>query len=639
MVPFQSQISRMNEILSKVSIIDGPINHSKDFMKWFEENFSSEWIYVDQNESLPILPVPSLQQTLQKYERKMEAILEPDEIVRLRRITKQFLEEKSLGSHLQENLINRQKIFKNWAYEYWINDFYLSNRLPLPINSNPSYFNTSLTYIEDVCQVAARVIHTAVVFEMLLGYNIFPKEQFSSKFPLCRSQYFKLFRSCRIPGKINDHCHISSDKDTNVIVIHCNNFYYVPIVKTGNVVDENRIYNQLKLIINDNRQSPPVGILTTLRREEWWDVRRRLLKNSINEYNLKLIENSLLVICIDEPVTYNLNEIVDEDERMLVLLKETMYGGCYNTKNRFYDKTTQMILSNNLCGYCFEHSLLEGTVNTTFGEILVEDISKLPYHYEKNVNPEPLLEPKMLEWCLQVQDLEIIADAEKQFKKLTDDLDLIIYTFKKYGINFIKSNKCSPDGFIQLTLQLTYFKLHGKLCCSYESASTRRFLEGRVDCIRSATIEALEWAKVMVNATTNSNLKFSSWQKAIRAQVQETQDVISGQGIDVHLLGLREAAKETNMSSLPELFTDKSYDIANHFVLSSSQTGSIKNIIPGFGPTSSNGYGVHYAIHSDIIVFTISSFHSSKDTCSEKFKLALCESFCDIQKMFEEIKY
>lgn len=32
---------------------------------------------------------------------------------------------------------------------------------------------------------------------------------------------------------------------------------------------------------------------------------------------------------------------------------------------------------------------------------------------------------------------------------------------------------------------------------TYESASTRRFRLGRVDCIRAATIETLEWAKAM----------------------------------------------------------------------------------------------------------------------------------------------
>lgn len=40
-------------------------------------------------------------------------------------------------------------------------------------------------------------------------------------------------------------------------------------------------------------------------------------------------------------------------------------------------------------------------------------------------------------------------------------------------------------------------RLYGHLVTTYESASTRRFLHGRVDCIRSATNEALEWAKAM----------------------------------------------------------------------------------------------------------------------------------------------
>lgn len=40
-------------------------------------------------------------------------------------------------------------------------------------------------------------------------------------------------------------------------------------------------------------------------------------------------------------------------------------------------------------------------------------------------------------------------------------------------------------------------RIYGNLVSTYESASTRRFLQGRVDCIRSASTEALEWAKAM----------------------------------------------------------------------------------------------------------------------------------------------
>lgn len=42
-----------------------------------------------------------------------------------------------------------------------------------------------------------------------------------------------------------------------------------------------------------------------------------------------------------------------------------------------------------------------------------------------------------------------------------------------------------------------FHRLYGRLTATYESASTRRFLLGRVDCIRSATTEALQWVSAM----------------------------------------------------------------------------------------------------------------------------------------------
>ena len=42
------------------------------------------------------------------------------------------------------------------------------------------------------------------------------------------------------------------------------------------------------------------------------------------------------------------------------------------------------------------------------------------------------------------------------------------------------------------------FRIHGSLCATYESASTRRFQSGRVDSIRASHPEALTWVKSMV---------------------------------------------------------------------------------------------------------------------------------------------
>jgi len=77
------------------------------------------------------------------------------------------------------------------------------------------------------------------------------------------------------------------------------------------------------------------------------------------------------------------------------------------------------------------------------------------------------------------------------------NLDLYILKYEKYGREFPKKVNMSPDSFIQCALQFAYFKLYGKLVSTYESASTRRFRQGRVDNIRANSCETLEWVKSM----------------------------------------------------------------------------------------------------------------------------------------------
>lgn len=54
-------------------------------------------------------------------------------------------------------------------------------------------------------------------------------------------------------------------------------------------------------------------------------------------------------------------------------------------------------------------------------------------------------------------------------------------------------------------------------------------------------------------------------------------DNILGMGIDVHLLGLRQAARE-NAIACP-IFEDDSFRIANHFALSTSQVNHFTLLI------------------------------------------------------------
>lgn len=84
--------------------------------------------------------------------------------------------------------------------------------------------------------------------------------------------------------------------------------------------------------------------------------------------------------------------------------------------------------------------------------------------------------------------------------RLIRDLELFVLKFTTFGQTFIKEQHISPDVFIQLALQLTYYKLHRRLVSTYESCSLRQFRKGRVDNIRASSKEALLWAQTMCSS-------------------------------------------------------------------------------------------------------------------------------------------
>ena len=85
----------------------------------------------------------------------------------------------------------------------------------------------------------------------------------------------------------------------------------------------------------------------------------------------------------------------------------------------------------------------------------------------------------------------------------------------------------SPDGFIQLAMQLAHYNLHGYLVSTYESASIRRFGAGRVDNIRANTQEALEWVTQMKSKDVTREKKLDLLKRAAQKQAKVTLEVCS----------------------------------------------------------------------------------------------------------------
>ncbi|XP_015588325.1 choline O-acetyltransferase [Cephus cinctus] len=624
------------------------------------------------DEPLPSLPVPDLEITIQKYLQQVEAVA-PNHLERARVLAKAFL--AGPGPKLQQRLLERRQRTTNWATDWWLNDMYLSVPLALPINSNPGLAARPKQFANqrEAAVFLARFLTELLNYQESLDRSELEVERVKSKDgkslqPLCMAQHYQVLRIYRRPGKEVD-TQIVLDRvssGNHIIVAHHNQFYSIPVRASdrGRVTEAELTQQILKIMeIQADPRTPPVGILTTARRPVWAQAREELLKDDQNRHNIELLERCLCVVCIDDDVLPGtFNNPLRRDDRWIGnrdyanVLHHALHGGGsrHLGANRWFDKTFHAILGKDgMWGLTYEHSAGEAPAVFTAFEELTEKVDAMPPP-DGNLIPSHLPAPEKLEWHLSEQSLSDIRDAMTTFDALVEDLDLCILWFEEYSKEFVKSCNISPDVYVQLALQLTYFRLHGQLVATYESAGIRRFALGRVDCIRAASPEALAWVKAMCQGDPESQPTSQQsadqeegskreekikelFDLAVERQSKEMMDNIMGQGIDNHLMGLRYAAKEAG-EPVPDIFADEAYKIVNHFALSTSQVTTRNDVIAGYGPVVPDGYGCAYNLRKNGFIFSVSAFHSDGCTNAMRFAQTLEHSMQAMAAMLKNTK-
>ncbi|KAM5241228.1 choline O-acetyltransferase isoform 3-T5 [Hipposideros larvatus] len=555
----------------------------------------------EEEPELPKLPVPPLQQTLATYLRCMQHLVPEEQFRRSQAIVQRFGAPGGLGETLQQKLLERQEKTANWVSEYWLNDMYLNNRLALPVNSSPAviFARQHFQDTNDQLRFAANLISGVLNYKALLDSHSIPtdcaKGQLSGQ-QLCMKQYYGLFSSYRLPGHTQDTLVAQKSsvmpEPEHIIVACCNQFFVLDVVINFRRLSEGDLFTQLRKIVkmasNEDERLPPIGLLTSDGRNEWAEARTVLMKDSTNRDSLDMIERCICLVCLDAPGGLE----PSDTNRALQLLHG---GGCSkNGANRWYDKSLQFVVGQDgTCGVVCEHSPFDGIVLVQCTEYLLKFMMSSSKKLVRADSVSELPAPRRLRW------------------------------------------KCSPE--IQGLLASSAEKLqrlHKRLVPTYESASIRRFQEGRVDNIRSATPEALSFVKAITNhkAAMPDLENLLLLKDAIRAQTEFTVMAITGMAIDNHLLGLRELARDM-CKELPEMFTDETYLTSNRFVLSTSQVPTTMEMFCCYGPVVPDGYGACYNPQPESILFCISSFHSCKETSSTKFARAVEESLTEMRDL------
>uniref|UniRef100_A0A7N5JKW6 Carnitine O-acetyltransferase n=1 Tax=Ailuropoda melanoleuca TaxID=9646 RepID=A0A7N5JKW6_AILME len=537
-------------------------------------------------DSLPRLPVPALQQSLDRYLQALQPIVSEEEWAQTKQLVEEFQTAGGVGERLQKGLERRARKTENWLSEWWLKTAYLQYRQPLVIYSSPGVALPKQDFVDLQGQLrfAAKFIEGVLDFKAMVDNETLPVEYLGGK-PLCMNQYYQILSSCRVPGPKQDTV-ISFSKtkkpSMHITVVHNYQFFELDVYHSdGTPLTSDQIFVQLEKIWNSSLQTnkEPVGILTSNHRNSWAKAYNTLIKDKVNRESVRSIQKSIFTLCLDAPMPR-----VSDDVYRNHVAGQMLHGGGakLNSGNRWFDKTLQFIVAEDgSCGLVYEHAAAEGPPIIALVDHVIE-FTKKPELVRSPMVPLPM--PKKLRFNITPEIKSDIEKAKQNLSIMIQDLDIMVMLFHHFGKDFPKSEKLSPDAFIQMALQLAYYRIYKQACATYESASLRMFHLGRTDTIRSASMDSLAFVRAMDDPSVSEHQKVELLRKAVHAHRAYADQAIRGEAFDRHLLGLKLQAIE-DLVSMPDIFMDTSYAIAMHFNLSTSQVGSCPRAIRAFLPS------------------------------------------------------
>ena len=481
--------------------------------------------------------------------------------------------ENGKGIELQARLEKYSKDRRNWLEEIWLRKAYLEQRDSLVINC--SYFmlfnDARMNHSNIQLYRAANLIFNANRYK-----DLEKETEFAGKTALCMFQYSTIFGTTRIPQKGCDAM-FQNRESKHILVLFKDQIFQLGL---QNEMTKGDIFTSLKTILDTKVDQPRIAALTSLNRDKWADLYVKIKKN--NPENIDIIENALFAVSLDE-----MNQDVNHNG------KQILHG-----TNRWYDKCLSFVVGNNgRMGLNGEHTPCDAVIPGKLVEYCVDE--ECPF----DESSERSLTVKKLRWNVEPDIEKAIEEAESELMLRGNNLGLFIH-HQNIGSNSIKKLKISPDAFIQICLQTTYYKIRNSFANTYETASTRKFFHGRTECARPLSVEAKEFVQSFLSNDSFS-IQYAKLVKFSNSHIEQLRMCADGHGVDRHLLGLKSMLK-TNEEC--EFFADPNFAEFFTFRLSTSNMSPADHYIGlGFGPATKDGYGINYCISKEKIRVTISA--------------------------------
>ncbi|KAL2219477.1 carnitine acetyl transferase [Thermoascus aurantiacus ATCC 26904] len=545
-------------------------------------------------DSLPRLPVPSLEETGRRYLKSVHPLLSPAEYERTSKAVEAFIRPGGEGEPLQKRLLERaaDPNIKNWLTEWWNHTAYLGYRDPVVPYVSYFYSYRDDRHRRDPAKRAAAITTAVLDFKRQVDSGTLEPEYLRGQ-PQAMSSYQYMFNCCRIPAPGADYPKkYPPQENEHIVVVRKNRFFKVPVVVDGRQLNTSELQRQFERIYQVAQRAPAVGVLTAANRDFWADARNKLLAaDPANEQALREIESAGFLVCLDDAAPVTLEERAHQ----------YWHGdGC----NRWFDKPLQFIVNDNAtAGFMGEHSMMDGTPTHRLNDYVNDVIFNNRLDFSDPSVRANLPEPKPITFHVDDAVQEAIDAALKEHRRHMAQHELSVQAFQAYGKGLIKKFKCSPDAYVQMLIQLAYYKMYGKNRPTYESASTRKFQEGRTETTRTVSDESVAFCRAHEDPSVPREEVVRLFRAALAAHTKYTLDASDGRGVDRHLFGLKKLLRPGE--KLPALYEDPAYAYSTSWFLSTSQLSSEYFNGYGWSQVIDEGFGIAYMINENSLQFNI----------------------------------
>ncbi len=539
-------------------------------------------------DSLPRLPVPTLEETAERYLRSVHPLLTKSELEKTEKAVKDFIKPGNIGQELQRRLQARRddQKHKNWLYEWWNDAAYLSYRDPVVPYVSYFYSHRDDRRRRNPAKRAAAITSAVLEFKKRVDEGTLEPE-YMRRLPISMESYQWMFNACRIPGEKADYpVKYNHDDHKYIVVVRKNQFFKVMHEVAGQQLNASELEKNFRRIYERAEKASAVGALTSQNRDIWASIRTALRSaRPSNEAVLETIQASSFVVCLDDACPVTLEERAHQ-----------YWHG--DGSNRWFDKPLQFIINDNgTSGFMGEHSMMDGTPTHRLNDYANMLIFTNKLDLSDLTTRPDLPEPVALNFHITPEVDQAINRAVADFRSLIDQHELAVQAFQGYGKGLIKKFKCSPDAYVQMIIQFAYHKMYGVNRPTYESAATRRFQQGRTETCRSVSDESVAFCTAMANPEVPPEDCVKALRAAIDAHVKYITDASDGKGVDRHLFGLKKCLKEGE--ELPEIYKDRAYGYSGTWYLSTSQLSSEYFNGYGWSQVVDEGFGIAYMINEN----------------------------------------